>query len=932
MYPISKEALDLFVKGYRQTADITFSGTEQNLKLTEADIIQGGLSVNRCSVSGNRIEIGSAIASELALILNNRDDRFSSIVFEGAELFVRVGIKKWDAHRWENAQMHYIPLGYFTVDESPRKLARITLTALDRMVHFDKTVDWSLLVFPTTAGQLLEKICSICNVTLGMNASELLNHDYIIQNAPDREDITYRQILSWIAEITCTCAFIDWRGQLMLKWYEKTNISITPSDRYTSDLYEREITITGAAVSSDDEIYLAGSDDYALNIEDNPLIQHDHAALAASLYEKLGGFSYTPFSAEVKHYPQFYPLDMISFIDKNGVAHDTIVTDATFTLNANTAIEGKGETVTKSGYAAQNPLTNREQSVLEKLKREQNKQLAKREQALLGLNETIWNSLGLRITEVEDDSGGVIRYFHDGQTLESSTIIYTMRAGGFAWTDEWNGEDTVWQYGFTRDGNAVLNILTAYKIQAEQIEAGSVTAEKLSVEYRSSVEDDINAAMNEAEQAFEVGLGIFRSEITSEITEEKNRAQQAEQLLSDGLEVLSGDIDTVETTLSSKIEQTAESIQLSVSLETTRAQQAEDELRGDISSQSEQIESLSSELEIAAGKIEAKVSRGDVCAAIKLETSEDGADVEIRGNHLIVESDNFQLSQSGEVSASGSFTSRERLLQTTVSGGSVNLSYAGLSALQIVGGGAYGCPMFVAHNSNSVRFVVGQENGRIITFGSAGAIGCGNLSTDGIVCDGSIIARGYNPQGWLMSIPMYYSDGTLRIGGNVMVDGALMCASSELKYKVVETEHFGHRGVAAMESALPVFADMGTAVCDESGVGFVDIGPVFAETIDTEYSYHVFLTQIGSKKIDYVAEKTPTHFIVKGEAGARFDWILYAPQKGHSGSRLQEVDMPPKKETVDFDTSVFDGANLPSAVCDEYAKQFIAEAERLSVK
>ena len=101
-------------------------------------------------MSGNRIEIGSVIASELTLVLDNSDGKYDDVVFEGAELFVRVGVKKWDAKTWENADFHFVPFGYFTVDETPRKLRSITLSALDRMMLFDKKVDNSLLSFPMT--------------------------------------------------------------------------------------------------------------------------------------------------------------------------------------------------------------------------------------------------------------------------------------------------------------------------------------------------------------------------------------------------------------------------------------------------------------------------------------------------------------------------------------------------------------------------------------------------------------------------------------------------------------------------------------------------------------------------------------------------------------------------------------------------------------
>lgn len=139
-YPISQEALALFTKPSRQIVDISFYGLSDKLHITDKDIVLGGFSVNRYSVSGSKIEIGSVVAAEIELKLNNADGRFNSVLFEGAEMYVRVGTKKWNAHRWENAEYHYVPFGYFTVDEAPRKLEIITLTALDRMVLFDKPV------------------------------------------------------------------------------------------------------------------------------------------------------------------------------------------------------------------------------------------------------------------------------------------------------------------------------------------------------------------------------------------------------------------------------------------------------------------------------------------------------------------------------------------------------------------------------------------------------------------------------------------------------------------------------------------------------------------------------------------------------------------------------------------------------------------------
>lgn len=474
-YPITSEALNLFNNSYRQVVDIALSGVDETITLTEQDIPLNGLSVNRYCVSGDKIEIGSAVAAELTLTLDNSDGKFDDVTFEGAELYVRVGVKKWDAKRWEKAQLHYIPFGYFTVDEAPRKLSTINLTALDRMVMFDKAVDKNKIAFPLTVSALLDRVCEICGVTLGIDATKLTNAEYVINEAPTDEDLTYRQIVSWIAEITGTCAFIDWNGQLILRWYEPTDTEITPKNRYSSDIQENAVTITGVQVVAEEETYLVGTDTYAFNIDSNSLIQYDCLSVAEALNEKLNGFTYTPFTAVTKPMPHLYPLDMISFVDKNGVVHQTIVTECTFTLNTSTELEGKGETESKNGYASMNPLTARERAILANLKKSVTNDISSREQSVMALNELICNSLGLRITSLDDEEGGKLYYFHNNDTLEESTIIYTFNSGGFAWTDSWNDGEPVWQYGFTQDGNAVFNALSTYKIQTDYLSADCVS-------------------------------------------------------------------------------------------------------------------------------------------------------------------------------------------------------------------------------------------------------------------------------------------------------------------------------------------------------------------------------------------------------------------------------------------------------------------------
>lgn len=370
MVNVSQDIIKSFNEGNQQTALIEVTAGGKTFTITEADIIQGGLKIDRYCVTNSKIEVGSAVASELSLKLRNYDGKFNDISFEGAVLNVKIGIKlasvldgatlgKGVLGRMilgsasSDQDVAYVPCGLFIVDTPPRKLSTISISALDYMVLFDREVNASALSFPIHVDALIQKICSICNVTLATDVSVLPNHYFSIGGLPDaNQKLTYRQLLQWCAQLTGTCAFMDGSGRLVLKWYEQTGVTITASERYSSDMLENDITITG--FTCDDgkgNTYLSGTADYTLDLSDCGFLTNAYEGVLKELQSARGGFAYRPYSATIKSAPYLFPLDMIRYKDKDGVVHDTIVTNVTLALNCNTAISGAGETVTSSSYA-----------------------------------------------------------------------------------------------------------------------------------------------------------------------------------------------------------------------------------------------------------------------------------------------------------------------------------------------------------------------------------------------------------------------------------------------------------------------------------------------------------------------------------------------------------------------------------------------------
>lgn len=370
MVNVSQDIIKSFNEGNQQTALIEVTAGSKTFTITEADIIQGGLKIDRYCVTNSKIEVGSAVASELSLKLRNYDGKFNDVSFEGAVLNVKIGIKlssvlegatlgKGILGRMilgsasSDQDVAYVPCGLFIVDTPPRKLSTISISALDYMVLFDREVNASAISFPIHVDALIQKICSICNVTLATDVSVLPNHSFSIGGLPDtNQTLTYRQLLQWCAQLTGTCAFMDGSGRLVLKWYEQTGVTITASERYSSDMLENDITITG--FTCDDgkgNTYLSGTADYTLDLSDCGFLTNAYEGVLKELQAARGGFAYRPYSATIKSAPYLFPLDMIRYKDKDGVVHDTIVTNVTLALNCNTAISGAGETITSSSYA-----------------------------------------------------------------------------------------------------------------------------------------------------------------------------------------------------------------------------------------------------------------------------------------------------------------------------------------------------------------------------------------------------------------------------------------------------------------------------------------------------------------------------------------------------------------------------------------------------
>ena len=200
---------------YIKYADITLKdGTVLNL--TSADLWANGFSFED-SVSGDSsFDIGSTIINVLTLSINNFDGQYSDYDFDGAEVICYVGME------FDDGTTEKIRICTATVVEQPEdETVTIDLTCEDNIHKFDRNYSDSKLKYPATRGQIVRDACEVCGVTL--QTLNFYRDDYIVQNRPNDEALTFRQVLQWVAQIGCQWMRCDEYGRLCIGWYSSIN-------------------------------------------------------------------------------------------------------------------------------------------------------------------------------------------------------------------------------------------------------------------------------------------------------------------------------------------------------------------------------------------------------------------------------------------------------------------------------------------------------------------------------------------------------------------------------------------------------------------------------------------------------------------------------------------------------------------------------------
>lgn len=504
-----KKELNNDNRRYLEWVDITLKdGTA--LYLREDSVWNFGLKVEDAVSDSSEFKMGSAIINKATVTLNNIYDDFTDYDFEGAEIAIYVGLaisptgmvfpeeKKWldisenpilDTNGneilllYSDAVTEKIRLCTMTVVEAPyQNSSIITLTCQDNMMKFDRDYSESKLKYPATRSEIIRDACNVCGVQLQTVTFD--NDDYVIETRPDDQQLTFRQVLAWVAQIGGQFCRCDSYGRLCIAWYDLKSYesSHIDEDKFVSvesydslSINNEDVVITGIKVTeykenvSTDESpvsYQYGEDGYVIEIKDNKLIAEGKGNdIATIIGKRIVGMRFRPFSASMMNNPLAEAGDICIITDRKGNQYKSLVTSTIFQVGNKQTIECGAKSAARNS-AKQYSLAS--QAIVENRKNLQ-KERSDREKALEELSKRISQSSGLYTTVEESQGGGKVYYLHNKALLSDSDIVWKMTAE--AWGVSTDGGNT-WNGGMTVDGDTVVRILDAVGVRANWINTG----------------------------------------------------------------------------------------------------------------------------------------------------------------------------------------------------------------------------------------------------------------------------------------------------------------------------------------------------------------------------------------------------------------------------------------------------------------------------
>ena len=479
--------------------------------------IWGGAKFDDAVSGDSDFQIGAAIVNKLIFNINNIYDDFSEYDFGNAKVEAKIGLVTDEG-------TEIIKKGTYTVNSASYNGSLINLECYDYMAKFEKPYSDSTLVYPATLDTIVRGACTDCGVLL--QTLDFPHKTFVIQERPDDDNCSYREIIAWCAQIAGCFARCNVDGKLELKWYDQDAInnvvgdldggifdngtpsytsgdtadggtfnpwntgyvhdsgSFTDSIRahhidslYSHDISVDDVIITGIRIlvnstgTNPIEPVLVGTLGYVIEISNNPLITTTNASqIATWLGTQLIGFTFR--KAQISHGsdPSIEAGDVAFVIDGKARTYPIVISHTVFAVGSAQSTTSSAQTPARNSAQRYGTETKNYVELRKALKSEK----TAREQAEDDLADAIANANGLYETTIENElTHAVTYYLHNKEHLSDSAIRIMFSDVGITVTAD-GGQH--W-YGLTASGDMITHLLSATGINADWITTGQLVIE-----------------------------------------------------------------------------------------------------------------------------------------------------------------------------------------------------------------------------------------------------------------------------------------------------------------------------------------------------------------------------------------------------------------------------------------------------------------------
>lgn len=468
-----KAALEDDNRNFSGSCTITLSSGEK-IPIDDSQLWDNGFVIDDSTSGTGSFDIGSAIIQKFTLRLNNIYDDFTNYDFTDAKISdVKISLDL-------SGKRESVSKGVYTVNDTSYDGDIITLECLDNMHKFDVGYSKSNLTYPATLLQIVQDACSCCDMVLANDSLQFEYYDYVIQVKPTDDAITFRDVLTWVGQISGHFWKCNTSGQLSAGWYNMSDLSAgknvhTLQTNVVTDVSVDldDVVITCVRIVTEDEnsnqvTFQSGSDGYAVVIDSNGFITNDNAAeIAAMIGGRVVGLRFRPMTVSSLQDPTIETGDGAIVYDRKSKSYKTFFTNVVFSIDSDNQMSNDAESALRNSAEKFSEAAK----IYQQLKKQLNKNKSEWKKAMEELEGAMQQQKGLYPVIATLDDGSKVYYLCDHPTLEESEVVFELNSNG--WAVSTDGGKT-WNAGLLVDGTMIAKILNAIGINADWINTGSL--------------------------------------------------------------------------------------------------------------------------------------------------------------------------------------------------------------------------------------------------------------------------------------------------------------------------------------------------------------------------------------------------------------------------------------------------------------------------